>query len=104
VLLQQRAPGKYHSGGLWSNACCGHPEPGEALETAARRRFVQELGITCESIEPVGVLRYQAVVNDLVENELDHLFAARVTRPPWPSPAEVAAWRFVDPGELQSLA
>ncbi|MFL1553551.1 NUDIX domain-containing protein, partial [Pseudomonas sp. D47] len=24
VLLQQRADGKYHSPGLWSNTCCGH--------------------------------------------------------------------------------
>ena len=100
VLLQQRALGKYHSGGLWSNACCSHPRPGEALETAVSRRFVQELGVECESIKPVGVLRYRAVVDDLVENELDHLFTARVTTPPCPSPAEVSAWRFVDPGEL----
>jgi isopentenyl-diphosphate Delta-isomerase len=28
VLLQRRALGKYHSGGLWTNACCGHPRPG----------------------------------------------------------------------------
>jgi isopentenyl-diphosphate Delta-isomerase len=100
VLLQRRALGKYHSGGLWSNACCSHPQPGEALEAAASRRFVEELGVDCESIEPVGVLRYRAVVDGLVENELDHLFAARVTRPPCPSPAEVSAWRFIEPGEL----
>ena len=25
ILLQKRALTKYHSGGLWSNACCGHP-------------------------------------------------------------------------------
>lgn len=28
LLLQQRAEGKYHSGGLWTNTCCGHPRPG----------------------------------------------------------------------------
>ncbi|HLG02045.1 MAG TPA: NUDIX domain-containing protein, partial [Bacteroidia bacterium] len=31
MLLQKRATGKYHSGGLWSNACCGHPRPGEEV-------------------------------------------------------------------------
>ena len=25
MLLQQRAIKKYHSGGLWTNACCSHP-------------------------------------------------------------------------------
>ena len=29
MLLQQRAFSKYHSGGLWTNACCSHPLPGE---------------------------------------------------------------------------
>ena len=26
MLLQKRAKEKYHSGGLWSNACCSHPQ------------------------------------------------------------------------------
>ena len=29
LLLQKRQKSKYHSGGLWSNTCCGHPRPGE---------------------------------------------------------------------------
>ena len=24
MLLQKRSRGKYHSGGLWTNACCSH--------------------------------------------------------------------------------
>ena len=28
MMLQRRALNKYHSGGLWSNACCSHPRPG----------------------------------------------------------------------------
>ncbi|MBX5439739.1 MAG: isopentenyl-diphosphate delta-isomerase, partial [Thermoflavifilum sp.] len=28
MLLQLRAQDKYHSGGLWTNACCSHPRPG----------------------------------------------------------------------------
>ncbi|MGZ8510604.1 MAG: isopentenyl-diphosphate Delta-isomerase, partial [Chitinophagaceae bacterium] len=45
MLLQQRAPGKYHSGGLWTNACCSHPGPGEEIEKAAQRRLKEEMGI-----------------------------------------------------------
>ncbi|MCK4643329.1 NUDIX domain-containing protein, partial [bacterium] len=29
MLLQRRSAEKYHSPELWSNACCGHPQPGE---------------------------------------------------------------------------
>ena len=39
MLIQQRALHKYHSGGLWSNACCSHPRVGEALSDAVQRRL-----------------------------------------------------------------
>ena len=35
-LLQRRAAHKYHSGGLWSNACCSHPLPEEDSKNAAK--------------------------------------------------------------------
>src|ERR1700732_2799166 len=44
ILLQQRNPNKYHSGGLWANSCCGHPRPGERTMPAARRRLDEEIG------------------------------------------------------------
>ena len=44
MLLQQRALNKYHSAGLWSNACCSHPNPGEEVNVAATRRLIEELG------------------------------------------------------------
>src|ERR1700685_4479692 len=46
MLLQQRAPQKYHSAGLWTNACCSHPRPGEDTRQAALRRLQEELGFT----------------------------------------------------------
>ena len=46
MLLQQRALSKYHSGGLWTNACCSHPFPGEDNLTAAQRRLQEEMGVT----------------------------------------------------------
>src|SRR5678815_4333167 len=48
LLLQQRAAGKYHSAGLWSNTCCSHPRPGEDALAAARRRLREEMGIDAE--------------------------------------------------------
>ena len=101
LLLQRRAPGKYHSGGQWSNTCCGHPRPGEVLEAAARRRLREEMGFECPLAE-VATFRYTARVGEaLVENELDHLFAGEFDGTPAPSPDEAADWRWIDPGALR---
>ncbi|HEX6026336.1 MAG TPA: isopentenyl-diphosphate Delta-isomerase [Solirubrobacter sp.] len=100
LLLQRRALGKYHSGGLWTNSACGHPRPGEATADAARRRLREEMGIECGELRPAGVYRYRAELADLVENELDHLFVTTVTGEPSPDPDEVVEWRFVGVEEL----
>src|SRR6478752_5553816 len=44
MLLQQRAFSKYHSGGLWTNACCSHPLPVETAKDAAQSRLTEGLG------------------------------------------------------------
>jgi isopentenyl-diphosphate Delta-isomerase len=48
LLLQQRARTKYHSGGLWTNACCSHPRPGESAIDAGKRKLMQEMGFECD--------------------------------------------------------
>ena len=74
MLLQQRAKGKYHSGGLWTNACCSHPQPGEQVEKAAERRLMEELGFST-SLEKVFDFLYKAGLdNGLTEHEFDHVF------------------------------
>jgi isopentenyl-diphosphate Delta-isomerase len=100
LLLQRRALSKYHSGGLWTNTCCGHPRPGEATADAARRRLGEEMGIGCGDLRPAGTLRYRAEIADLVENELDHLLVTDVGETPVPNPDEVVEWRFVAPADL----
>lgn len=45
MLLQRRAADKYHFAERWTNACCSHPAPGEAIDAAVRRRLPQELGL-----------------------------------------------------------
>jgi len=100
LLLQRRALSKYHSGGLWTNTCCGHPRPGETTADAARRRLGEEMGMGCGELSPAGTLRYRAEIADLVENELDHLLVTRVDETPEPNPEEVVEWRFVAPDEL----
>lgn len=75
MLLQQRALNKYHSGGLWTNACCSHPEPGEETATAAKRRLQEEMGFTVP-VEKLFDFVYKASFdNGLTEYEFDHVFA-----------------------------
>lgn len=96
LLLQQRHIGKYHSGGLWANACCGHPRPGEAAQEAAERRLAEEMGFTCRLVGR-GTLLYRADVGSgLVEHELVHVFAGRYGGPVAPAPDECDAYRWMD--------
>src|SRR5215213_7703405 len=88
ILLQRRANEKYHSGGLWTNACCGHPRPGEDTRVAAERRLHEEMGIHSELTE-VGVFIYRDSVGSLTEHELDHVFTGVYSGDPSPDIMEV---------------
>lgn len=88
MLLQQRATGKYHSGGLWTNACCGHPRPGEATIDAASRRLVEEMGVRA-TLAPLGAMTYRADLDHgLTEHELVHVFRGAHHGPLSPDPSE----------------
>jgi len=93
-LLQKRALGKYHSGGLWTNACCGHPRPGEAVEAAAVRRLGEEMGFAC-ALEWLGIVQYHASFeNGLSESEIVHVFRGRYEGPLRPDPAEAEGYQW----------
>jgi isopentenyl-diphosphate delta-isomerase len=103
ILLQRRAHGKYHSGGLWSNACCSHPRPGEATLAAAERRLREEMGIVCD-LRPAGLVRYSGSVGrGLVENELVHFFHGIHTGRVEPNEVEVCDFRWVPRQDLAML-
>lgn len=98
TLLQRRALGKRTWPGVWSNACCGHPAPGEAAADAVRRRCRQELGVEPRDFELVlPEFRYRAESRGIVENELCPVFVARLDGVRLaPDPIEVAATRWAD--------
>jgi len=94
-LLHRRAAGKYHSGGLWTNACCSHPRPGESALDAAHRRLKDEMGFDC-TLKPMFIAQYRAdVPGGLIENELVHAFGGTHDGEIAPDPAEVDEWKFV---------
>ncbi|MDP9195591.1 MAG: isopentenyl-diphosphate Delta-isomerase [Pseudomonadota bacterium] len=94
LLLQRRAAGKYHCAGLWSNTCCGHPRPGEAVEAAARRRLQEEMGFSVP-LRPAFELSYRLPLeNGLTEHEYDHVFVGLHDGPVNPDLAEVGDHAF----------
>ena len=87
ILIQRRAKGKYHSGGLLSNACCSHPYKGESWKHALQRCMIDELGATDsfhdldlhigkidDHLEFKGKFIYYSKYKDLSEHEYDHVF------------------------------
>lgn len=74
MLLQQRALNKYHSGGLWTNACCSHPNPGEETLVAAERRLQEEMGFGVELEKVFDFVYKSEFENGLTEYEFDHVF------------------------------
>ena len=94
MLLQQRAPGKYHGGLLWTNACCSHPWPGEAIHSAALRRLQEEMGFTTHLEEIFSFVYRAEVENNLVEHEFDHVFAGEYEAWIHPNETEVSGYSY----------
>jgi isopentenyl-diphosphate delta-isomerase len=102
MLLQQRALHKYHSGGLWTNACCTHPRAGETAEAAARRRLYEELGVDCDLRFALRTHYRADVGGGLIEDEVVHLFVGAYEGLVTPDPEEVASCEWVSRGELRA--
>ena len=102
LLLQQRHPDKYHCGGLWTNTCCSHPEPGEPVIAAGERRLQEELGFTVP-LTYVGEFIYRAEFNNgLTEHEYDHVLVGHFNGPVTEvNPEEIAKVKWVDLPTLQ---
>jgi len=78
ILMQQRNFAKYHSGGLWSNTCCGHPRPGEEVIAAATRRLHEEMGVTSD-LKVIGNFCYRAALGfNLIEHEFDYVLIGEI--------------------------
>ena len=122
MLLQKRAEGKYHSGGLWSNACCSHPRKGEGMEAALSRRLKEELGFKAPALEILnnrekfllkgnkyidyaGKFQYFAQYDGLAEHEIDHVFlyypSMEQLEQLHGNPEEVGELRWVSISELK---
>lgn len=103
MLIQKRASSKYHSPGLWTNACCSHPKPGESNQEACRRRLQEEIGIQIsEELNHHGHLLYKTKFdNGLTEHEYDHVFSFKTDSLPILNPEEASDFRYISMESLK---
>ena len=101
LLLQKRAQHKYHSGGLWTNACCSHPAPGEAILVAAKNRLQLEMGMMVDNLVVSGKFIYHAPFdNGLIEHELDYIITGISDEDPILNPEEAEKYRWISKADL----
>jgi isopentenyl-diphosphate delta-isomerase len=100
MLIQKRADKKYHSAGLWSNACCSHPAKYETIQIAAKRRLKEELFLHVDT-EFLFYFEYKTEFdNGLIENELDHVLIGFSNSKGRINPEEVSDLKFISVEEL----
>ena len=95
MLLQQRALNKYHSGGLWTNACCSHPYEGQETLAAAEKRLQEEMGFTTSLTKAFDFVYKAPFENGLTEYEFDHVFTGTYESEIVPDTTEVADYCYM---------
>lgn len=100
MLLQKRAHTKYHSGGLWTNACCSHPLPHEKSETAAKKRLREELNLNADPAFLYKFIYKAQLDNNLTEYEYDHVFTCITDQRPLLNTGEVEDYKYIEVPEL----
>lgn len=97
LLLTRRSLAKKTWPGVWTNTCCGHPAPGEALVDAVARRMRAELGCGVALADVVvDRIRYRARMgNGTTENEMGPVIRILLDGPIAPDPDETDQTRWV---------
>ena len=101
MLLQRRAMGKYHSPGVWTNACCSHPREGETALEAATRRLYEEVRLAAKLLPAFQFVYKADMGNGLTEHEYDHVFTGKTDEEPDPAKEEVWEWKYMDVDRLK---
>ena len=101
LLLQKRAKTKYHSGGLWTNTCCGHNRPSEELKQAAKRRLREEMGLECGLKKIFSFVYKTKFKNGLIEHEYLHVFEGTSNKIPDLNKEEAEDYQYVSLNMLE---
>ena len=102
MLLQKRSFSKYHFAGLWSNACCSHPRPGEKILSSARRRLREEMNFeTPLKIIDSVTYRFHDPESNLTEHEFDYILTGHFNGPIHFNPDEAEEIKWMPVPELR---
>ena len=106
VLLTKRSPLKRMFPSVWTNACCGHPRPGEPLTDAVCRHLRDELSLRPHAMHVVlPDFTYRAeMANGLVEHEVCPVFVAEVDTEPSLDQTEADDMLWLSWSQLQQRA
>lgn len=74
MLIQKRNINKYHSGGLWTNACCSHFREGFTETDCIAVRLREELGIDAQPRYLSKFIYYHRFSDSMFEYEYDHIY------------------------------
>ncbi|MDN6280302.1 MAG: isopentenyl-diphosphate Delta-isomerase [Psychroflexus sp.] len=101
LMLQQRALGKYHTPGLWTNTCCSHQIKGETNIQAGKRRLQEEMGFSTDLKETNSFIYKAPFDNGLTEHEYDYMLVGYYNNDPKINPEEVNAWKWISLEDLK---
>ena len=102
ILLQKRAPNKYHSGNLWTNTCCSHPQRKISLIESAQIRLAEEMGIKANLKKIFSFIYETEFENGLHEHEFDHVLFGKFNGKPILNPNEAVDYKWISISELQN--
>jgi len=101
ILLQKRAPNKYHSGNLWTNTCCSHPLQNISIIESATRRLDEEMGISSKLNKVFSFIYEAEFENGLHEHEFDHVLFGRFNGNPILNPNEAVDFKWISISQLK---
>jgi isopentenyl-diphosphate delta-isomerase len=101
LLIQKRASGKYHCGGLWTNTVCSHPRIDESYEGGAHRRLKEEMGFDCPLKKKYCFIYKKKFDNGLTEHEYDCVFEGIHNGKIVSNPAEIEEVRWIEIEDLK---
>ena len=101
LMIQQRALGKYHSPGLWTNTCCSHQREGETNIEAGKRRLQEEMGFSTDLKDTISFIYKAPFDNGLTEHEFDHILVGHYNDEPNLNPEEAHDYKWVSLEELK---
>ncbi|MDO8538116.1 MAG: isopentenyl-diphosphate Delta-isomerase [archaeon] len=101
LMLQKRADSKYHSPGLWGNACDGHPRVNETITQAGERRLIEEMGITCKLKKKFGFVYKVKLDHGMNEHEFDYVLIGKFNGSPKLNKKEASDWKWIELNELK---